>query len=238
MRNIAIFIFIALSLAGCRKHIHKKSLNDTVADTVSVAAIPQAGYDTVVKTSSPFKLNGTQCYWKHSIVNDDEIIIEMLDHKTDRILLEGFNFIYLQPDYNAPGYFDDINSNSFADVNFDGFTDVLITNYGSGPINDHVYIYLFDKEANSYAERQDLSDNRIAAIDAESRKLITTNAYRYGTDSTVNCFDKVGKLKFMEVYSAYMMMEDTAWVEHTTYSKTINGKIVKERTSTDTIMRE
>ena len=236
MKAISRYILLIVILTGCNRPVYKNhTQSNIVTDTVATAPLPEIVPDTVVKISKPFNLNNTRCYWRHEITTDDELIIKLLEHKTNEILLEHFSFIYVKPDYEALYYFDEINKDCFANVNFDGFTDILIKFQGDGPINDAVDIFLFNKENKIYNHSADLSDNRIGKIDAKNKKFITTNTSRHGSDSTIHYFNNTGKVIARETFSSYNTTEDTIWLEHKTYQKTVNGEVIIENHTTDTI---
>ncbi|WP_129752193.1 XAC2610-related protein [Flavobacterium beibuense] len=213
-------------------------MNEITTDSVTKSPVPEIIADTLAKISSPFILNGTKCYWEHKLISGEEIIIKLFDYKTDKLLLKHHD-IYPPLNYNAKNYFDNINNESLVDVNFDGYTDILLKIYsGSMAMNDRVYVYLFNHKEGKYTSAEYLEANRIELIDKKNRKLITSNEYRYGTDSIIHHFDKVGKVEFTDEFSHYRILEDTTWIEYKTYKKIVNGETINERTQSDTIKWE
>jgi len=236
MKAIVVIIFITLSFTACRnKGYTNSSVGQLGTDPVSITAPLEIRSDTVSKMSKPFKINNIKCYWKHQNIGNTDIIIQLRASKTKKILLEHLDDVFQPTNYNAEDYFTEVSKNGYADVNFDGFTDILIRNYTSTPMNDVVHVYLYNPNTKGYTISDELSDNRIDRVDKENRKLITGNEYRYGADSTIHSFDKAGKIKYTEVYSNYRMQNDTTWLACKDYKKLINGEPVIERTVCDTI---
>lgn len=233
MKKTILYISICIILIGCNRLAERNIIMNQNPENLHT--LSEIRPDTVIIVSKSFGLNNIKCYWRHEITTDDELIIKLLEHNTNKILLEHFNFIYVDPNYNAHDYFDQINKDRFADVNFDGFTDILIKFQGDGPINDAIDIFLFNKENKIYSHSRDLSDNRIGKIDAKNKKLITTNSSRHGSDSTIHYFNNTGKVIARETFSSYNTSEDTIWLEHKTYQKIVNGKVTIENHTIDTI---
>ncbi len=239
MKSITIFIFVCYILTNCNDRTSKISIANGV-NTGNLTKIPiqEATQDTLVKISKPFTLNGIECYWKHQNIANTDIIIQLLSNKTNKILLEHLEDIFQPTNYNADDFFTEVGNNGYTDVNFDGFTDILIRSYTNTIMSDVVYVYLFNPKAEEYTVSDELSDNRIDIVDKQNRRLITGNEYRFGTDSIIHSFDKKGQIKYKEVYSNYRMQNDTTWFTCKDYQKLINGKLVIERRTCDTIKWE
>ncbi|KGO79331.1 hypothetical protein Q763_13920 [Flavobacterium beibuense F44-8] len=236
MKTIILLIFVCFILISCNNKTPNNILmNEITTNPVTKPPVLEVIPDTLVKVSKPFMLNGNECYWEHKLINGEEIIIKLFDYKTHTLLLKHHD-VYPPPNYNKNNYLDEINKESLEDVSFDGYTDILLKSYsGNMAMNDRVYVYLFDHKEEKYISADDLEANRIERIDKKNRKLISSNEYRYGTDSIIHHFDKAGKIKFTDEFSHYRILEDTTWIDYKTYRKIVNGETVNERTQSDTI---
>lgn len=228
MKNIfklLVLVQIAI-LTSCNNSTIKASStkNDLTTDTASKATgdIRPHKYGIVIK-SKQFKINGIECYWEHTDTLTEEgamDLIKLRDYKTNRILIYDtecclkYGFDFYSPD-------------NFKDVNFDGFEDFLIRNYGSMAAFETTYIFLFDNKTKRFVS-SDLSGNAIET-DSINRKLITTSFDRDIEKVESHYFDKLGKVKYTEIVTVTTEYLDTIPVEYRTYEKIINGKVVQTK---------
>ncbi|HTO34669.1 MAG TPA: hypothetical protein VLZ72_00405 [Flavobacterium sp.] len=185
--------------------------------------------DTLPKTGKIFKINNIECYFRLNDTINDAFSIELKEHKTNRVLLSYTDIFYR-------GSFDVNSTVNFEDVNFDGYKDYYYTSYGSLVMNDLTRFYLFNTETKTFEYSEELTDSHIEDIDSINKKLITSNDYRFGTDSIVHSFDNFGKIKFTEVFSEYEEKIDTIWTPIKAYKKIINGNIIE--TKRDSIIKK
>lgn len=237
MKKLIYISSIILLAAGCKNIVQNKFpaqkvlINDMVAPATAEESEVKA--DTLILTSRPFTLNNLLCYWKHSFLIYDygglDIEAKLYDYKTKRILLEYEEspkhpeYYY---DYKSETYFDSINKNYFDDFNFDGFKDFTIYYNGSMAMTSTTAIYLFNNENKTF-ERSDLSDTSIEKIDTINRILQTSSWDMNYQFERKHHFDSNGKLIFSEQFT---YANDTTEIVH--YKKTIDGKIVEQKTNT------
>jgi len=224
MKNI-FYLFIILLLISCKNSIKSDEPKKLViTDTVVTREISAHKYG-IIKKSNPFKINGIECFWELTDTLDDKIsmdLIKLKNYKTNRILV---NHIECCLKYG----FDFYSTDNFLDVNFDGFKDFLIRSYGSMAMFEITNIYIFDPTTKRFIQ-SDLGDN-IITTDSINRKLITGSfdrTYLGSSEQTkTHYFDKYGKLKYTEVFKVKYL--DTIPVEHRTYEKIVNGKVVETK---------
>lgn len=182
--------------------------------------------DTISKIGKVFKINNIECYFRLNdtiIENNPDIIIELREYKTNKILISHSDAWILRFGF-------DVNSiNNFEDVNFDGYKDFYHTNSANVVMNDLTHFYLFNKETKAFEYADELTDSHIEYTDSINKKLIMSNDYRFGRDSIVHSFDNFGKIKFTEVFRSYSQEIDTTWVEYEKYEKIINGEIIETK---------
>lgn len=239
MKTITLLIFVCFILVSCNNKTPNNILmNEITTDSVTKSPVREVIPDTLVKVSKPFTLNGNKCYWENKLVGSSKFIVRLLDYNSNKVLLKHHD-VYPPPNYNKNNYFDEINKESLEDVNFDSYTDILLKSYsGNMAMNDRVYVYLFDDKEGIYISTDNLEANSTEHIDKKNRKLISSNEYRYGTDSIIHHFDKAGKIKFTDEFSHYRILEDTTWIDYKTYRKIVNSETIEEKTQSDTIRWE
>jgi hypothetical protein len=218
----AVTLTLILLLAACQKTVKSTQDKGTeIKDTVATKEIPSPKYGTIIKKSKPFKINGMECYWEQTDTLAEEgamEVIKLKDYKTNRILM---NHVECCLKYG----FDFDSPDNFKDVNFDGFNDFLIVSYGSSAMFELTNIYLFDHKTKRFVY-SDLSDNSIET-DRINRKLTTHSSDTNFEKTKTHYFTKFGKLNYTEVVT--ITHSDTTAVEHRTYEKIVNGKVVQMR---------
>jgi len=221
-----------------------------ISDTISIEVITETKYDTIIKISEPFILNELSCYWKHYLIIADyglsEIIMELKEDKTDKLLFQYSDYVKYEDDFNykSDNYFDEINEKHFIDVNFDGYKDFIIRSYGSMPMTDRTNIYIFYKQIKTFDSQRDadgeyLSDTNIDEIDTINKILTTSSFSMELVFRRKHHFDNNGKIKFSEYFSEeFFYPNDTIEKRVTTYAKIINGKKVETKIDTTDFKQE
>ncbi|WP_281225453.1 XAC2610-related protein [Flavobacterium aquiphilum] len=244
MKNL-FYIIAILFLVSCKNPIKntssaKNTVKDSVStkdtrevsinDTASTLEIPEIKYDTIVKVSKPFELNGILCNWENRIIfqviyqekNVSEIYVNLKNYKNKQILLETPLDVEDSVNYKSDGYFENLNNYYFKDFNFDGFKDFYFYSKGSNEMTSLTNIYLFNNQSKTFEYSEYLSASHIEDINKNGRKLITENSgMDYGITNT-HYFDKFGKLKYTEVVTEYINPHN-----YKIYEKIINGEVVK-----------
>lgn len=253
MKKLLYISFLITLFLSCH-HSKKKFVANgkTFYDTISVEAITEIKYDTIVKISEPFKLNKIFCYWKHYLVIDDyglsEFIMELKQHKNDRLIFQYSDYVKFQDDFNykSDSYFDEINEKYFKDVNFDGYKDFIIRSYGSMPMTDLTNVFIFDKQTETFtidsqrdANGEYLSDTNIDEIDSINKILTTSSFSIEVVFRRKHHFDKNGKIKFSEYFSEeFFYPNDTIEKRVTKYMKIIDGKEFESKIDTTNFIHE
>lgn len=234
------YISIIFLLVSCKKPIKnitptKTSIIDTVSNTdtkalikntASTLKIPEIKYDTIVKVSKPFELNGILCYWENYIVyqkeNVSDININLKNYKNKQILLNTPVDVVDSIDYKSDEYFHKLNNDYFEDLNFDGFKDFYYYSKGSMAMTSLTNIYLFNNKTKLFEDSEYLNAISVDKIDKVNKRLITTSFDSDSEETKTHYFDKFGKLKYTEVVTEYFNPYD-----YKIYEKIINGEVVK-----------
>jgi len=197
--------------------------------------------DSFVLISESFKLNDILCHWEH-VISYDGVNMKLKDSKTNKTLLEhnpmtnyydkvGIDFNDIA--FNLKDYFEYFDF--FEDLNFDGFKDFYITDYGSRPMTDLTNVYIFNNETKQFEYSEELSDNTIEEVDSIN-KILTTSGSHLGGESyytlTSNYyFDESGKIKFTErITEGFESIGTQTEFQTETYKKIINDEVVEEIT--------
>lgn len=228
MRKI-VFIFIILLLAGCKNPTkNAQTKKAVIIDTIATGEPREIKYDTIVKISEPFQLNGIFCYWENHIVCGEEhiekTIVNLKNYKTKQIVLETTLDIGDSVDYKSDEYFNSLNNEYFKDLNFDGFKDFYYYSKGSMAMTSLTNIYLFNSKEKLFEYSEYLSAIRIEEVDKKKRILITSSFDRDFEVNTTHHFDKSGKVKYTEVLTTHYDL-----FEYKTYEKIVNGKVVEKK---------
>jgi len=236
MKHIIIFISI-LFFANCST-IKKDMPAEKIADVISIKTDEAERDSSVILISESFELNGMLCHWEHTLVYSvgfvNNIIMNLKNSTTNEVLLEYDDWFKFEKDYFSENYFPEINKEHFEDLNFDGFKDFYIKNYGSMAMNDMTHIYIFNNETKRFECSEELSDNSIGELDSINKILHTGNfGWMWSGDgyssTKIHHFDEFGKLKFTEILTEGINMRDTIAIEYETYKKLINDEVVEER---------
>lgn len=249
MKKLFYISFLILFLVSCKnsKSVRFPEENTVIPETVSEEEIIEVKYDTIIKTSDPFKLNNILCYWEHTLIVAnyidysvlDNIVMKLKDYKTSRLIVEESDYVKYERDfdYKSDNYFEEINKRYFKDVNFDGYKDFITFSYGSMGMTNSTGIYIFDKHTQTFvskkdADGEDLSDNYIEEIDSVNRILVTSSFDMEAQYTRKHYFDKNGKIKFSEyITEKSIEISDTIYGIFD-YSKIINGKEIERRIDT------
>lgn len=241
MKRIFYIPLIVLA-ASCKNNVQRQlpAQNVSVTDTVATAVAHQLKYDTIVRVSKPFELNHLMCYWTHYIISDDFtnedypfafLTMKLKEYKTERTLWEIEEYSTRFPEnypFKSHAYFDTINKRHLDDdFNFDGFKDIGIYYAGSMGMTSATALYLFNNKTKTFDYAEDLSDNAIEKIDPENKTLETSSWNLYYQYERKHHFGKNGKLLYSEQFTT---PTDTAGIVR--YQKTIDGKVVEQRTDT------
>lgn len=251
MRKLLYISFLFTLFLSCQ-HSKNNLIANTkiISDTISIEVITETKYDTIIKISEPFILNELSCYWKHYLIIADyglsEIIMELKEDKTDKLLFQYSDYVKYEDDFNykSDNYFDEINEKHFIDVNFDGYKDFIIRSYGSMPMTDRTNIYIFYKKIKTSDSQRDadgeyLSDTNIDEIDTINKILTTSSFSMELVFRRKHHFDNNGKIKFSEYFSEeFFYPNDTIEKRVTTYTKIINGKEVETKIDTTDFKQE
>lgn len=251
MEKLLYISFLFTLFLSCQ-HSKNNLIANTriISDTISIEAITETRYDTIIKISEPFILNELSCYWKHYFIIADyglsEIIMELKEDKTDKLLFQYSDYVKYEDDFNykSDSYFDEINEKHFIDVNFDGYKDFIIRSYGSMPMTDRTNIYIFYKQIKTFDSQKDadgeyLSDSNIDEIDTINKILTTSSFSMELVFRRKHHFDNNGKIKFSEYFSEeFFYPNDTIEKRVTTYTKIINGKEVETKIDTTDFKQE
>jgi hypothetical protein len=251
MRKLLYISFLFTLFLSCQ-HSKNNLIANTkiISDTISIEVITETKYDTIIKISEPFILNELSCYWKHYLIIADyglsEIIMELKEDKTDKLLFQYSDYVKYEDDFNykSDNYFDEINEKHFIDVNFDGYKDFIIRSYGSMPMTDRTNIYIFYKKIKTFDSQRDadgeyLSDTNIDEIDTINKILTTSSFSMELVFRRKHHFDNNGKIKFSEYFSEeFFYPNDTIEKRVTTYTKIINGKEVETKIDTTDFKQE
>lgn len=247
MWKILYISFLIILFSSCQHSKNNFVANaKTISDTISVEAITEIKYDTIVKISEPFILNEISCYWRHNLITADyglsDIIMELKENKTNRLLFQYSDYVKYEEDFNykSDSYFDEINEKHFIDVNFDGYKDFIIRSYGSMPMTDRTNIFIFDKQTKTFAldtqrdaDGEYLSDTNIDEIDTINKILTTSSFSMELVFWRKHHFDNNGKIKFSEYFSEeFFYPSDTIEKRITKYTKIINRQEVETKIDT------
>lgn len=231
MKSHILLIFIILIFTSCKNTTKENpTKKDVKNNIVAFNKLSNKELDTIVKTSNTFKINGIECIWKHYIINE-EVRFILKDFKTNQTLIDtDYILNYISESDTSSTYFKTVNEKCFVDLNFDGFKDFTCESRGSnGAMSNIVIIYIFNNKTKTFNESEEIYGNEILKIDKIKRSLILSHEWRHGQDSTIIYFNKLGKIKYTEVYSGYSSIIDTTTWVYNIYIKTINGKKVKEK---------
>lgn len=249
MKNLLYISLLILLVLSCKNsnEVSVSKENTIIPDTVSKEEIIEVKYDTIIKTSEPFKLNNILCYWEHTLIVANytdysvlhNIVMKLKDYKTGRLIVEESDYVKYEGDfeYKSDNYFEEINKRYFKDVNFDGYKDFITFSYGSMGMTNHTGIYIFDKQTQTFvskkdADGEDLSDNYIEETDSVNRILVTSSFDMEAQYTRKHHFDKNGKIKFSEyITERSVEISDTIYGIFD-YSKIINGKEIERRIDT------
>lgn len=226
MKNF-FYIIAVLLLVSCKNTTENiSSKKNIIKDNVYTAKLPEIKTETLTKISEPFNINGIKCNWKQIDSPEGETTLELMDYKTQRVLLSYSDYFRVENNFNSGNYFNE----HFQDINFDGYKDFLITSYGSNETTNLVNIYVFNNKTKTFEFSEDLSDNQIETIDSINRKLVTSSSSIDNEIKRNHYFDKNGKLKFLEtITKSDSIVNDTINIYRNIYEKSINGKVVKTK---------
>lgn len=215
MKNLLYISLLIMLFLSCR---NSKEVN------ISVENIITEKNDTLPKTGKKFTINGVNMFFRlnDTIIDGvpDIFSVELKEYRTNRILLKFEDILHHTS-------FDVNITDNFEDVNFDGYKDYHFTS-GQG-MNSLTHFYLFNKETKVFEYADELTVSHIEYIDSINKELIMRNHYRFGTDSIIRSFDKLGKVKFTEIYSDYEVEQDTTWATFKKYQKIVNQEVIEEK---------
>ncbi|WP_281232049.1 XAC2610-related protein [Flavobacterium gelatinilyticum] len=218
-------VLVVLFLVSCR-NTTEKTKNDVSKETPSEKKNTEAKVDTIVKVGKPFDVNGIKCNWKQIDSASVKTTIELLEYKTNRVLLSYSDESIFENDFNAADYFNE----HFKDLNFDGLKDFLITSKGSTAMTDLINIYIFNPKTKTFGFSENLSDNTIEEINNEKRMLVTSS---FNIDDEIiqkHYFDSNGKITYSEMITkSDFTGNDNVEKYKNRYEKIVNGEIVKTK---------
>jgi hypothetical protein len=251
MKNIIYISFLIIIVLSCQNSKdntvseENNTDNENIITDTLVQKVPEykkteinwEKYDTFLKVSEPFLINGIECFWEFELTVYEGAtggvgINRLKNHSTNKVLL-------LNEDYFDLDLFNSIDKNNFdinggfQDANFDGFKDFIVysrTGSGSGGIASNVYLY--DKKRNVFELSDELSGGEFQIN--ETDKTVSTY-WKMGVSwnsSQVHHFDKNGKIKFTEITTREIIDGDTTSLLQTTYKKVVDGKTIKTEIDT------
>lgn len=230
--NISLVLVQILLFTSCKNTVDKtatptlpqKAIN---IDTVALGTDHEIKWDTIKHLSKSFEVNKILLYWEKNYVMADggisEIYARLRNYKTEQLLIEvplGFE------DHvdNSDDFYNKLKEQSFEDYNFDGFDDISVSLRGSTALTSMTAIYLFNpktKSFNNYSEKLSATD---VEVDKKSMTVTATNYDRHSEIAKKYHFDKLGKIKYTEIFSHY---NDS--IEYKTYEKIVHGKVVESK---------
>lgn len=243
-----MYLFIILIFSNCNdreKTIPKKSikakvnlklnaLQTRVSD--SKIDIDYQKTDTLTKSSEVFKINGINCYWEFILMihpgdKSGNSILNLKNSKTNKILLSNPGFTEKEQYRSTTGHNFDFKEN-FKDANFDGLQDFIIYSWeDSGSGGAYYNAYLFNKSSKTFVLSKELSGGEFE-INKTDKTVSTYWKSGVGWNSSkVDHFGKNGNIKFTEITTREVIGDTTSLLK-TTYTKTVNGKIIKTKIDT------
>lgn len=221
------YIFMMVLVASC-----KNNLQDNVRVQKNNPMVSKT--DTIIKTSKPFKINKIESYWKYSITCGGDIMMQLKENTTNRILLVHSDITPFEFDfYKNKDYVNEQYTENFKDVNFDGNIDfVIYSKQNSGSGGSFFDVYLFDHKTKMFERSEELSGGE---IEIDTTKRTVSTYWKSGialNSSQVRHFDKNGKIKFRETITQEVIAGDSISLLKTTYEKVVNGKIIKTEIDT------
>lgn len=225
MKKLLYISFLILFLVSCKQ----PQSNDFSQENIIVDTFVQKT-DTITKISEPFIVNNIECYWKVSIIRDDEgehITRELIEDKTQKIILKDVDFYHIEEHINID--FEKEKEN-FKDVNFDGFKDFIVFNYSNSPQDylDFYNIHIFNKNTKSFDFSEELSDTQIK-IDSINKRVTSDYGYKNYSVHKIHYFNRNGTIKFTEEFSEFLGINDTVSMIYKNYKKIINGEEVETK---------
>lgn len=238
--NLSLILVQIVLFMSCKNSLttNLSTIKNVVIDTVATGEPSEIKFDTIIKVSKPFELNGILCYWENHIVcveeNINQIDINLKNNKTKQTLLQVSLDVEDSVDYKSDIYFNKLNNDYFQDLNFDSFKDFYYFSKGSMLMTSSTNVYLFNNDAKSFEYSEYLTAISIDEIDKENKRLITTRFDMDSDETKTHYFDNLGKLKYTEVVAEYSKYLDTIPFKYKKYKKIVNGEVVE--TKTDSII--
>ena len=246
MKKIFLFSFVLFGLFNSCQNSEKKTVSAEKISTDSIeqkisqhkkSEINDEKFDTLLKISTPFIVNGIKCFWEFELtVYEGEEggngINTLKNYNTNKVLL-------INEDYFDLELFNSIEKNNFDfngefyDANFDGLKDFIVySETGSGSGGSFFNVYLFNKKKNIFEISNELSGGEFEVNELD--KTVSTHwRMGYGSNSSqVYHFDKNGKIKFTEITTQVIIDGDTTSLLQTIYEKVVDGKIIKTEIDT------